>query len=44
MDVDNTVPVIVGVADVKNRSRKIEDAVEPMQLMLQAIRTVLGSI
>jgi len=32
------VPVVVGVADVKNASLKVEDAVEPMQLMLQAIR------
>jgi len=30
-------PVVVGVGDIKNRSLKIEDAVEPMQLMLQAI-------
>lgn len=32
-----TTPVIIGVGDVKNRSQKVEDAVEPMQLMLQAI-------
>ncbi len=30
-------PVVVGVADVKNRSHKIEDALEPMELMLRAI-------
>jgi hypothetical protein len=30
-------PIIVGVGDIKNRSMKIEDAIEPMQLMLQAI-------
>ncbi|MCJ1456629.1 hypothetical protein MMC28_006991 [Mycoblastus sanguinarius] len=30
------IPVIVGVGDVKNRSQKVEDAVEPMQLMLHA--------
>ena len=29
-------PVIVGVGDVKNKSPGIEDALEPMQLMLQA--------
>lgn len=30
-------PVVVGVADVKNKSHKIEDAIEPMELMLGAI-------
>ena len=34
-------PIIIGVHDVKNRSTKVEDAIEPMQLMLQAI---LGAI
>ena len=34
-------PVIVGVADVVNRSVKVQDAVEPMQLMLQAIQTAV---
>jgi hypothetical protein len=29
-------PVIIGVGDVKNKSLKLEDGVEPMQLMLQA--------
>lgn len=31
------IPVVVGVGDIKNRSLKVEDAVEPMELMLQAI-------
>ncbi|PMD62376.1 acetyl-CoA acetyltransferase [Hyaloscypha bicolor E] len=31
------IPIVVGVGDIKNRSMKIEDAIEPMQLMLQAI-------
>jgi len=31
------VPIIVGVGDVANRSRKVEDAIEPLELMLQAI-------
>ena len=35
------IPVIVGVGDVKNRSQKIEAAVEPMQLMLQATLNAL---
>ncbi|CAD6591207.1 MAG: hypothetical protein ASARMPREDX12_005031 [Alectoria sarmentosa] len=30
-------PVIIGVGDIKNRSQKVKDAIEPMQLMLQAI-------
>ena len=30
-------PIIIGVGDVKNRSTKVDDAIEPMQLMLQAI-------
>jgi acetyl-CoA acetyltransferase len=30
-------PIVVGVGDIKNRSQKVEDAIEPMQLMLQAI-------
>jgi len=30
-------PIIVGVGDIKNRSQRVEDAVEPMQLMFQAI-------
>lgn len=35
------VPIVVGVADVKNRSQKVEDAIEPKQLMLQAINDAL---
>jgi hypothetical protein len=30
------VPIVVGVGDIKNRSQKVEDAIEPMQLMLKA--------
>ena len=30
-------PIVVGVGDVVNRSTKLEDAIEPMQLMLQAV-------
>lgn len=29
-------PVIIGVGDIKNRSQKVKNAIEPMQLMLQA--------
>ncbi|KAJ5223913.1 hypothetical protein N7468_008455 [Penicillium chermesinum] len=35
------IPVIVGVADVKNRSTAVEDAKEPAQLMLEAIRRAI---
>lgn len=35
------IPVIVGVGDVKNRSRRVEDAIEPMQLMSQAILSAI---
>ena len=34
-------PVIIGVGDVKNRSTKVEDAIEPMWLMLEAIKTAI---
>ncbi|TVY35547.1 hypothetical protein LSUB1_G005578 [Lachnellula subtilissima] len=36
MAVGTSVPIVVGVGDIKNRSQKVEDAIEPMQLMLQA--------
>ncbi|OCK74214.1 hypothetical protein K432DRAFT_311184 [Lepidopterella palustris CBS 459.81] len=34
-------PIVVGVGDIKNRSQKLEDALEPMQLMLQAIQRAI---
>lgn len=34
-------PVIIGVGDVVNRSQEVEDALEPMQLMLQATQSAL---
>ncbi|KAK4541676.1 hypothetical protein LTR36_007820 [Oleoguttula mirabilis] len=36
-----TTPVVIGVGDVVNRSKKIENAIEPLQLMLQAIQKAL---
>ncbi|KIW76713.1 hypothetical protein Z517_09157 [Fonsecaea pedrosoi CBS 271.37] len=33
------VPIVVGVGDALNRSRKPEEAVEPLKLMIQAIET-----
>ena len=34
-------PVIVGVGDFVNRSKKVEDALEPLQLMILAIQNAL---
>lgn len=34
-------PVVIGVGDIKNRSTKVEDAIEPMQLMLQATQRAI---
>ena len=34
-------PVIVGAGDIVNRSTKVEDAIEPLTLMLQAIEKAL---
>ncbi|RAQ49339.1 thiolase [Aspergillus flavus] len=35
------VPVIIGVADIKNKTTKAEDANEPLQLMVDAIETAI---
>ncbi|TWU70896.1 hypothetical protein ED733_001697 [Metarhizium rileyi] len=32
------IPIIVGVGDLRNKSSKVEDAVEPARLMVSAIR------
>ena len=37
MTFERAIPIVVGVGDVKNASLKLEDAVEPMALMLEAI-------
>ena len=34
-------PVIIGVGEVVNRSRKVEDAREPLSLMLEAIQNAI---
>lgn len=31
------VPVIIGVSEFKNPSRRVEDALEPLELMLRAL-------
>ena len=41
MSANCLIPVIIGVGDVKNKSLQVEDAVEPIQLMLQAISHAL---
>lgn len=33
--------MVVGVADVKNGSKKVEDAIEPLELILQAIEKAI---
>lgn len=35
-------PIVIGVGDFKIRSQKIEDALEPMELMLRAIHLALA--
>jgi len=34
-------PVVIGVGDFVNRSKKVEDALEPLQLMLNALEAAL---
>ncbi|KAM5457833.1 hypothetical protein McanCB49686_002548 [Microsporum canis] len=34
---ESLIPVVIGVGDIKNGSRKLEDAIEPAYLMLNAI-------
>lgn len=41
MDFGRPIPVIIGVGDVRNRSQDVADAVEPMQLMMQATLNAL---
>jgi acetyl-CoA acetyltransferase len=41
MAVTARTPVIIGVGDVTNLSTRVEDAKEPMQLMLEAIRAAV---
>lgn len=41
MNFGRPIPVIIGVGDVRNKSQDAADAVEPMQLMMQAILNAL---
>jgi hypothetical protein len=34
-------PIVIGVGDIKNKSTRVEDAIEPMQLMVQAIHLAI---
>jgi hypothetical protein len=34
---NRSTPVVVGVADIKNKSLRVDDAIEPVELILQAI-------
>ena len=38
---NSAVPIIVGVGDFQNHSRDIQDAVEPAELMVEAITRAL---
>lgn len=38
------IPIVVGVADVVNRSLELQDAREPMQLMVEAIQRAIEDI
>ncbi|KAK3045482.1 hypothetical protein LTS18_013767, partial [Coniosporium uncinatum] len=38
MSAKSAVPIVIGVGDVKNRSTKVEDALQPLELITQAIQ------
>lgn len=42
MDSQRRIPVVIGVGDIKNSSKKIEDAAEPLELILQAVQRALN--
>lgn len=41
MTSNRAVPIVIGVGDIKNRSQKPEDAIEPLVLMVQSIQKAL---
>lgn len=41
MGQDRAVPVVVGVGEIKNASKRLEDAAEPAELMLRAIQAAI---
>ncbi len=41
MSPPSSTPVVIGVGDFVNRSKRVEDAVEPLQLMLNAIEEAI---
>lgn len=42
MGSERPVPVVIGVGDIKNNSKQLEDAVEPADLILKALHLALG--
>jgi acetyl-CoA acetyltransferase len=42
MSPPSSTPVVIGVGDFVNRSKRVEDAVEPLQLMLNAIEAAIA--
>lgn len=36
------VPVVIGVGDIKNGSKRLEDAIEPADLVVKAIEAAIG--
>jgi hypothetical protein len=42
MSSPSTTPIVIGVGDFINRSKRVEDAVEPLQLMLNAIEAAIA--
>ncbi|PBP25555.1 hypothetical protein BUE80_DR003461 [Diplocarpon rosae] len=41
MSSGRAVPIVVGVGDIKNRSQEVDEAIEPVRLMIQAIRAAI---
>lgn len=42
MSPNSSTPIVIGVGDFINRSKRVEDAVEPLHLMLNAIEEAIG--
>ena len=41
MDRKDYIPVVIGVGDIKNNSKRLEDAIEPADLMFKAIEEAI---
>jgi len=44
MSPPSSTPVVIGVGDFINRSKRVEDAIEPLQLILNAIEAAIADI